>query len=925
MLRRILISAIVLLLAISIAIGFVFIKKKSASMSNPLKSIPIDAAFILRINDFHKFEKSLIYNNSIWSELSKLEQFQKINSNLRFIDSLTVNNSGLTDALYKSSIFISGHYIGGKKSDILYIINFETGYQERRIIDIIDDNLVQNIKNTERKYEGKSIYTVKLSKNDSKNIYLALIEGNLLISKSIILIENAIRQLSISKSLTDDKEFMQISSTSGKNKLANLYIDQRKITSVLTFATNNDFRQKLKDYKNFGGWTELDFNETEKRIMLNGFVDKGLDNKEQKFLNLFNDNEPVRITVDKVLPASVSTFYTFAAEDITLLNENFNLYLKHNNKDKIRDNKLKEIENKTGIKPGDLFNEIIEEEIALAFGLKEASFNEVTKYVVIKCKSGRHAQSELNTLAKKLASAYENKTDKINYTYSVDRETKYIITKISYENLTGLLFGNMFDIKGNSYFTFIGNYLITGESVEALGHFIYNNVLSKTLSTNEAYKSFTGNIAQKSFFLFYSNISRSPYVFRKYLDEEIIDSWESNIEIFSKVQPFGLQITEVSNMTYCNMLIEYVNDIKGKPKTIWESLLDTSFAIKPQFVINHYTKQKEIFLQDLDNNIYLINKAGRVLWKQKISESVNSDIFQIDYYKNGKMQIMFSTNNYLHLIDRNGNYVERYPVRLRTEASAGMSLFDYELNKNYRIFIPCVDQMVYAYSKEGSILNGWQFSGADKQVNQPINHFRINNKDFIVFGDESRVYILNRRGSVRITVDQLIEKSVNNNFYLDDKQTLEKSRIVTTNTKGEVVLIDFSGNVTTERIAEFSSMHYFDFQDVDTDGIKDYIFLDGSALKVYRQDKSKILNIDFPQDFQLPPIYFHFSYNDRKIGLVDSEDNKIYLINNDGSIYKGFPLEGKTLFSIGYLEEPVGTFNLIVGGRNNFLYNYTVQ
>ena len=59
--------------------------------------------------------------------------------------------------------------------------------------------------------------------------------------------------------------------------------------------------------------------------------------------------------------------------------------------------------------------------------------------------------------------------------------------------------------------------------------------------------------------------------------------------------------------------------------------------------------------------------------------------------------------------------------------------------------------------------------------------------------------------------------------------------------------------------------------------------------------------------------------------FVDKNDAKIYLINNDGTLYKGFPLDGNTLFSIGYLEGAGGEFNLIVGGSNNFLYNYSVQ
>jgi hypothetical protein len=53
--------------------------------------------------------------------------------------------------------------------------------------------------------------------------------------------------------------------------------------------------------------------------------------------------------------------------------------------------------------------------------------------------------------------------------------------------------------------------------------------------------------------------------------------------------------------------------------------------------------------------------------------------------------------------------------------------------------------------------------------------------------------------------------------------------------------------------------------------------------------------------------------------------NELYLVNNDGSLYKGFPLLGSTPFSIGVINRTTSKFNLIVGSNDNFLYNYSVQ
>ena len=922
--KRIIIVATVLLLTLVVIIGFRFVHRISKSASNPFLAIPTDVTFILQINDFHTLATDISEKNSVFGSLREISPFKELIDNIQYIDSLALQTNGLEEYLFHDRIFVSGHFIGGRKTEFLFLVEHSQGENEKLAIDVLEDITGQAIKKTERKYEGKSIYTLKIQNKSPVTYYVSLLEGNLLVSKSVILIENAIRQYSLPNSLLTDKEFVNIIATAGKSKEANLFIDLRRFNGMLSVISSDEFNGKVKDYNNFGGWMELDVNSTDKQLFLNGFLSSG--DQQKSFNNIFSGNDPVTISADKILPASISSFVSIGAENLNKLQEQYVQYLQAEGKFDARKNKLDKLESKYNLRFEEIFLSIIENEISVAFGsMKEGTLNDPSVYVLMKCKSGTQADKKLKEIINKTSGITGKAYSQLTSTYTVDADTKFTIVEFPLTDITGLLFGGLFSIQGKSYYTTIGNYLVFADSKKALGEFIYDNVLSKTLSTNEAYKAFNDNIAQNSFLLFYTNLGRSSQVFSRFLRQGIIETWEKNYPIFQRIQPLGMQITEVSGMNYCNITVQYVDDFKGKPQTTWESLLDTTFTCKPHLVENHYTKQKEIFIQDLSNTIYLINKAGRILWKQKITEPINSKIYQIDYYKNGKLQLLFSTENYLHLIDRNGNYVERYPIRLREKATAGMALFDYESNRNYRIFIPCADKKVYAYTKDGSIISGWNFEGSDYPVNQPVEHFRVEDKDFIVFGDKYYVYILDRRGKVRVPVDKIISKSTNNTIYLDDRGTLEKSRMVTTDTTGTIISIDFSGHVTSTSLGKYSSKHFFEFKDVNADGQKDYIILDGNILVVFNADGTEILNFSFSNDISQPPIYFNFSYSDRKIGVVDDTEHKIYLINQDGSLFKGFPLEGSTLFSIGYLETQGGVFDLIVGGRNNFLYNYSVQ
>jgi hypothetical protein len=910
--RKILVPAVVLAMALSIIIGFIIIQKKSAKGGNPIKAIPVDAAFILKINNFHRLSNSILNENKICRELSAISPMKEISGNILYLDSLVKTHPLAGDVAFNSNLYVSAHFIGGRKVEFLYIVNLKERVKQKSILDFLSQVSRQNIEKSVRKYEGKSIYTFKSYTNrENINHYLVFYEGNIIISESVILIENSIRQISLINSLMDDKEFSQIFGTTGKNKDANLYFNLHKISGLGSALSSESFRPIVAEYNEFGGWSELDLNLDENKLIFNGFLISEL--RKNLFINIFDNAKPLNLACDKILPSNVSAFLSIAIDNPVKMNESMVRYLETIDKKKERDQKIRQIDNTFDFKADDFFLSVIDNEITMADCPLESN------------ESGNQVKKQLSALVDRICKTKGMNVSNARSIYTFDKETEFEITEFPIENITGLVFGGLFDLTDKSYYSVNGNYLVFGQSTEAIKSILKNNVLNKTLATNEIYKNFSDNIDQKSFLVFYTNLSRSSNYFKEYLDKKIITAWNRNNSIFEKVQPLGLQVTQVSNMKYCNILTQYSDILTSKPQTIWESLLDTVFDFKPHLLVNHNTKENEIFIQDLNNTIYLISNSGRILWKQKITEPINSKVYQIDYYGNNKLQILFSTENYLHLIDRNGNYVEKYPVKLHTEASAGMSLFDYEADKNYRIFIPCMNNKIYAYSKEGNLIDGWDFERSDYPVDQPVNHYRLGTKDFIVFGDKYHTYILDRKGQQRVAFNEEIIKSKNNNYILDESNTLEKSRILITDSTGTIIAIYFDGSTEKTVLGSFTPSHFFDYKDIDADGSKDFIILDENVLSVYRQNKTKIYSYQFPHIIKERPVYYRFSASDRKLGLVDTEDQKIYLINNNGSIYKDFPLEGTTMFSIGNLEPSDGKFNLIVGGRNNFLYNYSVQ
>jgi hypothetical protein len=293
----------------------------------------------------------------------------------------------------------------------------------------------------------------------------------------------------------------------------------------------------------------------------------------------------------------------------------------------------------------------------------------------------------------------------------------------------------------------------------------------------------------------------------------------------------------------------------------------------------------------------------------------------IDYYRNGKYQLLFSGRTNIHLLDRNGNYVERYPVKLRSPATNSMVVFDYDNNLNYRLFVAGEDKLIYSYDKTGSVVKGWIPFRTTGNVKSEINYFKVSGKDYIVAADESALYFLDRSGNKRISFKEPVSRATRSAM----RQNLSSGPyIVCTSPDGTVQQIYFDGSVKKFKIRDFSDRHSFDFFDMDGDGYSEYIFIDKGILYLYDHNRQEIFSRQFGSEELSGPVNLVFSATDRKIGVIDSQKNLIYLVGRDGKSMNGFPLKGASMFSVGKLSEKSG-WHLIVGGTDRFLYNYRIE
>jgi len=884
--RRIAIFLVIILLAAVAAAAYFLHQSRLTMAADPYRFVGEDACILIETIDLRNLINSVSSGKGLFSEIEKVKELGSFNSQLKFIAD-QINKPGFRKLFQEGTAVISFHSMeDGRLIPFLSkVIPAETGYRHLR--EALEEAGITRI--TEEKTAGKKISLIPYHAGErTDTLFVAMNSGLLLCTTSRRLALRTITPGAAEKDIRNAPGFSRILVASGKNqdKLFVVFGNLGKTSEKILPEEKSSLAGRILK---MGGSAGGDVFIREDGLTISGYIEG---NGGSERLSRFRSVEPLTFQTYRILPSATSMFEAMALVPRT-------------------DRQPASGESQTAILAGRLAPYLGDEITKACLDIKN---NPLSRNTLVIYKLKNRVQCEnifLEVMGNKAEKAY----------FRPDEQTS---VPVYLTGKPGLLlelepgFAPGFD---DSSFAFYDNYMITGNSYAAISRLLYDNMLNKTLANDFLYREFEKGIPSRAAYLFYCVPSKSLDYFSGFLGSGLAKGLASSKDILDKIQSVGYQLASVNGMVYNNLTISYKELVMEESTTEWETLLDTTAAIKPFFFTNHNTGAKEIFIQDSGNNAYLINTAGRVLWKLPLSERINGNVFMIDYYRNGKYQLLFAGKNNLHLIDRNGNYVDRYPVRLRSPATNPPALFDYENNGTYRIIIAGEDKLIYSYDKSGSVVRGWEPFRTAGRVTSEAGFYKVSGKDFIVVADESSVYFLDRSGKIRLTPDDAVTKAEGSSLRLS---SASRPSLVCSAPDGTVQSASFTGEVKKFSLRKFSTDHSFDFFDVDGDGFGEYIFIDSSKLYLYDHNQTEMFTRDFDSASLVGPISFTFSSSDRKIGVFDAGRNLIWLVDSRGTVMSGFPLRGASMFSIGKLSSAPG-WNLIVGGADRFLYNYKID
>ncbi len=928
--KRNLILAVFIILAT--AAGYLYFKNKSNPFlkdTSIYKAVPVSSPFFFELNSI----RSIPFENSFISELEKAGIGKNWFNFLQQADSLIGVKDNLPKSLRNSSFLLAYGTAGRNELVPLLITNCGSENRENALVKFIETIYSPEEYNYSARDYGKHQISEITDNNNKEILFFSFADDLLLASNRAIIIEQAIRQLS-SNGIQNNPYFLEVTRNTGSQDVS-LFINHNWINSFFSGVLNRktiekadefgattrfQYAAKADKFREFAAWSEVGFQFNDRQLVLNGT--SAADDSLNHFLSVFDNQQPVRSGAADILPYNTSFFCSFTFSDKNSFFEKLEEFFMHSPAYYHREERMKRFDQGFRTNVRKVFQDMAKDEVIAATTTIPVDPSNKTTLFILHSEGRSATEKQLQNLMTSYATRAETEISKLYSDFSADNENQFRIYRFPYPSLPGLWMGSPFEFTEARFVTIYENLLVFSNTEQGLQEYLLNMVRGSTLARDNGYKVFRQSRLSRSNIHIFADVNKTFSLRNEIFAPDILKQIEEKEESLRRFGMISWQIQRDNNLYLNSLAIELRPEMDEHAQTTWQSQIGSEIATKPLLVINHNDRSnREIIFQDEQHNLHLVSGSGSVRWSLPVSGKIMSEIKQVDYYKNGRLQYLFNTIEKLYLIDRNGNNVAHFPVTLKSPATNGVNVFDYDNNRSYRYFVAGEDRKVYAYDNEGKIISGWNFGQTESEVTTPVQHFRIDGKDYIVFKDKSKVYIQDRQGETRVPVSAEFNNS-KNPLVLNLNGT---PKIVATDSGGKVYYLYFDGKAEEKKTARFSENHFFTVDDLNGNDIPDFVFADGNEVTVLDETGKKLFSqkLDGPIG-HLPNIYT-FSAGLKKVGVTDETSNRIYLFNPDGKLHQGFPLHGNSEFTIGKLSESNTGLNLIVGSEGGKLYNYTLN
>lgn len=318
-----------------------------------------------------------------------------------------------------------------------------------------------------------------------------------------------------------------------------------------------------------------------------------------------------------------------------------------------------------------------------------------------------------------------------------------------YPSYVAAVFGKHFELDDESHYAYVDGWLVTG-SAEAVAEYTEGRALEYTLKEYMADAGRGDLLAGvRSSLVAYMNLGEGAGLLSDLLVKDVAGA-VGCLSADSDFSPMILNVYDEkgrigTDVRVCSLTLERVKAPEHERDTV-VVVPEGPFKVK-----NSGTGKMNLFYQNSNGAICLKEEGGKGLWGVPFGKPLCGTAYNVDYYANGKLQILFGSGSSIYLIDRLGRFVTGFPVDLGKEIRLGPDVYDFSGARAYNIMVLHKDNTIEMYNLKGRKPASWKGITASETIKALPERLEMDGSTFWVVRTSIQTLIFPFEGGAPVT------------------------------------------------------------------------------------------------------------------------------------------------------------------------------
>jgi len=646
-----------------------------------------------------------------------------------------------------------------------------------------------------------------------------------------------------------------------RNSPLSVYFVHNQIPEIAKHLMRRKYGKLIALFDSLGGQSSWNLNFKNDALILSG--ESEVDRKEEKYIELFGTQSKTTQRLYNFFPENTASYISFSiSHNIRFQQELDGLLEKSGELRKIK-NQLSEMEKNKKVS--------FEQDVRPVFG---------NEFAVVEQRN----QTELAFIALSDSSLFEKNKEKFA---SEDGDS---IFRLDYSNILYALYGEPLK-------SFARPYFIRLEDIIVLSN--HQSVLRQYQADWERANLLVSTIGFKNFERIQGNEANVTYFIRTRSSSSIISNTlkPTFSSLFRDTENYGFEDFYSWSMQLSGNNGNFLSSIYGiyKSKNALGTTPEWTYEfnnrpITQPWVFEHSDTSQFILIQEQDHTFHGIHPSGSKMWSTVFSGRAVGQAQQLA----DRSIVLVTDRNRLYRFDTNGKPLNGFSVGLPYEPTYSPTIA--QLNGQDFIFIPAGEHLL-VYTIDGKPADDWKNISLKGKISFDI---KILNNNVFIGTDNGHFYQFDAQG--KVAKEEAIESGFKNPILLTSNEQ-KHIFLHAVDTAGNLFSIDFNSKATRRKWASWNKHTLISFDNIHHTSSPDLIVLNDKKLSVYNlTDSIEIFGHTFTREIADRPQFFKNSSSGPLLGIASRSNYLIYLFDEKGAVYDGFPIEALPLFYYGKID-----------------------